>query len=119
MTQLPIYDTTAPIQCTIDPGDIADRIELLERLRNRLIAVERTAHGLLLRFPPGPGIEADVRGFAVDEKQCCRFWGFDVSASEQTLTLRWDGPPAANDILDRLLESLRGDDPISEIAGLL
>jgi hypothetical protein len=119
LTQLPIYDAAAPIQCTIDPGDISERIELLERLRNWLIGVERTAHGLLLHFPPEPVIEADARRFAVDEKQCCGFWGFDVSASEETLTMRWEGPPAADDILDRLLESLRGDDPISEIAGLL
>jgi hypothetical protein len=119
MTGLPIYDDTAPIVCTIGDEEIPDRLDLLERLRTSVTAVERTDHGLLLRLPARDDVEADVRRFAADEQRCCQFWGFDVTATDMDVTLRWDGLPATADLLDQLLGYFRGDQPVPAVIGLL
>ena len=119
MKPIPIYDATAPITCTIGGDEVVGRIELVERMRNNLDRIERADHGLLLHFPPGADLEADLRRFAVDEKRCCQFWGFAIEATSDDLTLRWDGPPAAGDLLDQLLAYFEGDAPLTLISGLL
>src|SRR5687768_15460495 len=109
MKRIPLYDETAPITCTITSDEVSGRIEILERLRGALDRLERTEHGLLLHFPARPDIEADLRRFAIDEKRCCEFWGFAIDTTAG-LTLRWDGPPAAAEILDRLEQYFDGDE---------
>ena len=118
MKSIPIYDATAPIACSLSPEEKPERIQLIERLRSNLSGLQRTEHGMLLRFPNRPDIDADLRRFAVDEKRCCQFWGFEVIPGEE-LTLRWDGPPASGELVDRLAEFLTGDEPGSALAGLL
>jgi hypothetical protein len=116
---IPIYDATTPIACTIDPTDIPERIRLLERMRTRLDRLERTEHGLLLHFLPNADTDADLRQFAIDERGCCQFWGFDVVSTRDDLTLRWDGPPNTAAILDQVEAFFHGDQPVSEVAALL
>ena len=119
MNPIPIYDATAPIACTINPDDIPERIERLERMRANLRVIERTTNGLLLHFAPSADLQADVRRLAIDEKQCCQFWGFAVDVDERDLTLRWDGPPATRDVLDRLHAYFIGTERSSDLSGLL
>jgi hypothetical protein len=119
MSMIPIYDDTAPIACTIGREEVPERIELVERMKARLRRIDRTDHGLLLHFPDQPAVEADLRQFTVDEKRCCQFWGFAVETGEAGLVLRWDGPPATNDLLDLLHGYFAGDEPLSAITGLL
>ncbi|CAN5890881.1 hypothetical protein BH23ACT10_BH23ACT10_16230 [soil metagenome] len=119
MAPLPIHDDAAPIVCTIGDDELPDRIALIERLRTTLTAVDRTDHGLVLRFPARDDIHADVQHFAADEQRCCRFWGFAIDADDTEVTLRWDGPPATADMLDQLLAYFRGDQPITALIGLL
>lgn len=117
--RIPIHDATAPLVCTITEAEVPERIELLERMRAALGRVERTEHGLLLHFPREAALEADLRRFAADEKQCCRFWGFEVGAMPESLTLRWDGPSAAAEILDEIQSFFEGDAPFTLLSGLL
>jgi hypothetical protein len=116
MTSIPIYDESVPIACTADRGELATRVEQLEGLRTRLAGVERTEHGLLLRFPFAADLEADLRRFAVDEKGCCGFWGFAVEATSTELVLRWDGPPSVSGVLDELQAYFEGDEALTEAA---
>jgi hypothetical protein len=116
---IPIYDADAPIACTIGAEEIPERVALVERMRSNLARIDRTEHGLLLRFANRDDIDADVRQFAVDEKRCCAFWGFAVDATEDAITLRWDGPPATGELLDQLRAWFDSDDPITAISGLL
>jgi hypothetical protein len=118
MKRIPIYDATAPIACTISAEEIPERIQLIERIRSHLRDVQRTEHGLLLRLPNRADIEADVGRFAVDEKRCCQFWSFEVISGDE-LTFRWDGPPAAAELLERVAVFLTGDEPASALAGML
>ena len=119
MKLIPIYDATEPIACTIDDAEVADRVALVERMRTNVERVERTEHGVLLHFLRNDDVEADVRRFALDEKRCCRFWGFEVTTIEDRLQLRWDGPPATDEVLDQLHAFFRGDAGLAAIAGLL
>ena len=116
---IPLYDATADIACTIDQADLPGRIALVERLRSASTAVDRTDYGLLLHFPAAPDIEADVRAFAVDEKACCSFWGFGVDVAHDEITLQWDAPPDASELIERLHEFFLGDEPLTALDGLL
>ena len=119
MKNIPIYDNSAPIACTATDGEVAERIETIEHLRANLVSVERTDHGLLLRFAQRGDIEAAVRRFAADEKGCCQFWGFGINVADGHVQLRWDGPPAVNELMDRLQSYFEGDEPVTAIEGLL
>lgn len=116
---LPLYDDNAPIGCTIGADEIPDRIAIVERMRAAMISIERTGTGLLLEFPRDEAVEADVRRFALDEKRCCQFWGFAVIDGDNELVLRWDGPPTAADLLDRLDALMRSDEPVEGVQGFL
>ena len=116
---IPIYDDRAPISCTIGTSEIPERIETIERIRGAMRRIERTPTGLLLHFPDRPAVRADLAAFTVDEKRCCRFWGFDVHDEPGGVALRWDGPPAAGALLDQLDTFFANDAPISTLDGLL
>ncbi len=119
MKLIPIYDDTAAVACTIGKAEVPGRIDLVERMRTSLSSVERTEFGLLLHFPPSPEVDADLHQFAVDEKRCCEFWGFAITKAADDLTLRWDGPPAASELIDRLQNYFEGNEPLTDLAGLL
>jgi hypothetical protein len=116
---IPIYDATAPIACTAGPDELPKRIEQIERLRTELAGVERTEHGLVLRFPDRPDLEADVRGFTRDENGCCQFWGFAVEHCTGELALRWDGPPETRALMDQLADYFEGKVSMDAILELL
>jgi hypothetical protein len=116
--RIPIYDATAPIVCTLSAGEVQERRDLLEWLRTNLAGIDRTEHGMLLHFPAGEHIEGQLQHFATAEKRCCRFWGFAVEQRASTMSLRWDAPPAADELVDRLLAYFLGD-PDADLSGLL
>ena len=119
MNSIPIYDAAARVTCTINQDEVAGRIEVIERMRSNLTRIDDTEHGLLLHFPNRPDVEADLHRFAVDEKRCCEFWGFAVSTASDELTLRWDAPPDARELLAHIAGYLRGDEPITAIGGMI
>lgn len=53
------------------------------------------------------------------KKRCCQFWGFAVATTSDGLSLRWDGPPNASEILDHLEAFFNGEEPASGLAALL
>ena len=116
---IPIYDETAAIACTITNAEIPDRIELIERMRASMTTIDRTATGLLLHFPDEPDVRTELESFAVDEKRCCQFWGFDIVEEPDGVALRWDGPPAVDGLLNQLHTFFSSDAPTSMLEGLL
>ena len=119
MKTLPIYDATAAVSCTATSDEIHQRIEQVERMRSNLDRIERTEHGMLLHFPNRPDIEADLRRFAIAEKGCCQFWGFDITTNDDALILRWDAPPTLDDYVTQLVRFFQGDEPLTAQSGVL
>jgi hypothetical protein len=116
---VPIDDGSPPLSCTIDRSEVAGRVELLDRLRRSVRSVERTEHGMLLRFPRRTDVEEDVRRFAVDEKRCCAFFDFGVEVTGDEVALRWDAPPSAGELVDQLLGYFAGERDLAAVAGFL
>jgi hypothetical protein len=116
--RIPLYDATTPIVCTLSEGEVQERRALLDWLRTNLVRSERAEHGLLLHFPAGEGVDTRLHHFAAVEEQCCRFWGFDIEHDGSTTTLRWDAPPAADELVARLQAYLDGD-PDADLSALL
>jgi hypothetical protein len=116
---IPLYDETAPIACTITNAEIPERVAVVERMRDAMISLDRTATGLRLHFADSPDVRADLATFVVDEKRCCQFWGFAVTDERDGVALRWDGPPAVDDLLDQLQRFFTTDEPVSILEGLL
>lgn len=118
MTRIPV-DVTAPIACSAGGAELAGRVEQLDHLRDRVRGVERTGTGLLLHFAPDLDLEALLQQLVLDEKACCRFWGFEISSGADDLTLTWSGPADAQELLDGLERSFRSDEPLTALSGLL
>lgn len=118
-SQTPIDDPDQAIACTIEARDIADHVDLLERIRLELASVERTPHGVVLVLPPTEANVDDLRQFAAVEKQCCAFWGFELDQQPDAVRLRWDGPPDTTTFMDHLVEYLQGRLPIGSLFGSL
>jgi hypothetical protein len=107
----PLYDENQPIACSIGAAELPDHIKVIERLRTNMQSIQRTPHGVLLTLPTSSANAADMRAFAVVEKQCCPFWGFEV-IEDADLMLRWDGPPDLAEYMDKLVDYFEGRAPI-------
>lgn len=116
-SETPIYDPDQPIACTIDARDIAEHIDVLERIRHELTSIERTPHGVILALPPSAANVDNLRQFATVEKRCCEFWGFELTQEPDADRLRWDGPPDTATFMDHLIEYLDGRLPIGALFG--
>lgn len=116
-SQTPIYDPDQPIACTIDARDIADHIDVLERIRHNLTSIERTPHGVILALPATAANVNDLQRFATLEKQCCAFWGIELTQEPDAVRLRWDGPPDTAAFMDHLIDYIDGRLPIGALFG--
>jgi hypothetical protein len=114
---IPIYDDTVPLACTASSDELRIRIDQIERLRSHLTRLERTTDGILLHLPNQPDIAAEVASFTIEEKACCAFWGFAVTATDDEITLRWDGPPAVQDLFEELVAFVESDQPLTDFSG--
>ena len=56
------------------------------------VALGRKPDAFLLPFPDATYVRTELESFAVDEKRCCQFWGFDIVEEPDGVALRWDGP---------------------------
>jgi hypothetical protein len=118
VTRIPI-DMRAPIACTAGREEIADRIEQIGFMRDRVRSIDRTPTGIVLWFDNDPSLLMRLEQFAADEKGCCKFWGFDLTEAGDRLTLAWDGPPSVQELLDELDQIFRSDAPLTALSGLL
>jgi hypothetical protein len=92
---------TPPIACSLNASDREQRGVLIAQLASdALIAQERDGRSLGLRFHPGQGVEERVRQWATLEAECCPFLTMTVGASDSAVTVRIDGPPDAEPIID-------------------
>jgi hypothetical protein len=98
---------------------MSERLAFIETMRTALLTLQRTEHGMLMHFQADPKLEKQLRAFAIDEKSCCQFWGFELTAGSEKLMLRWDAPVSAQPLIDRLEAFFRDKERSVGLDGLL
>ena len=68
-----------PIACSLDGHGFRQRLDEFRAAFGRgYLAGERTATGVRWRFRAAPGLEEDLRSLAGRERECCRFFIFEI-----------------------------------------
>ena len=88
-----------PIACTLQPGQMPDRIADWQRLLDAATDRSRTADGRIrVEFTAGVDIAELVR-LVQAEQQCCAFFAFVITIDERGTALEVGAPAAAHDIV--------------------
>ena len=88
-----------PIACTLQPGEMPDRIADWQRLLDVAIGRSRTDDGRIrVEFTAGFDVAELVR-IVQAEQQCCAFFAFAVTFDERGTALEVDAPAEAEDIV--------------------
>ena len=93
----------APIACTLQPGDYAQRLSWIAELaRDGLIGVKRD--DLRLELTYATSVAERVREMVSKEQECCAFLTFELSDTADELRLSISAPERARDVADALFE---------------
>jgi hypothetical protein len=77
-----------PIACTLTPGALATRAGRWRAIITRAMTGRtQTASGLRLTFRAVTGAEAELRGLAAAEQECCPWASWRVHAEDGRLSL--------------------------------
>jgi MerR family transcriptional regulator, copper efflux regulator len=80
-----------PVACTLTPGDLAARAGQWRALISRAVTGRAEfPDGLRLMFRDGAGTEAELRGLAAAENECCPWasWTVEAAGGQLALTIR-------------------------------
>ena len=79
---------SAPIACSLEKSDLAERRDRWRRLAERAaLQVLTTEAGLRLRFRDAPGVEGELHQLAKLEQDCCAFADWSVHTRGQEVVL--------------------------------
>jgi hypothetical protein len=92
----------APLACSLQGRDLADRQHWLADLQGRAREVEQSAAGVTLRFPDEAGLEAELRALAEAEEQCCEFLRVGVRRVGGLVELAVVGPATAQPVIEEM-----------------
>ena len=93
--------TSLPIACTLTPGDLRERLDLIRTLtREALVASERDGLVLALRYAPDAAER--VRAMVAGEQQCCAFLNFEVREQPDAVHVTITAPENARAAADEL-----------------
>ena len=94
---------TAPIACTLDRTDHAERLAWIASLnRDGLLGHERHDAALELRY--ATTVRARVHALVRKESECCPFLAFSLDESGSDVRLTVTAPDRARDAADLLFE---------------
>lgn len=80
---------TLPVACTLGPADGAARMARWQRLSHAAApTVRRDGHRLEVRYPPGPGVRAELEALVAAEAECCAFVAWAVTEVDGAPVLR-------------------------------
>jgi hypothetical protein len=96
----------APLACSLSGSALARRQELLDELRLRALAIDRTPDGIVARFRAGPGLERDLHALVRAEAECCPFLDLRIVVADDALELRVSGPPEARPVIEMIFAPL-------------
>jgi hypothetical protein len=93
-----------PIACSLSPPRLEERVALIgDLLAQGTVQPATRTDGFRARFRADPEIEARLRELVALESECCSFLSLTVSASDGGVLLDVTGPPAARELLERML----------------
>ena len=96
-----------PIACTLQPSELAARREaLLPGLVAGASRRDDIADGYRFHFAAAPGVLSEIAAVIEAERDCCRFFRFQLSVeSSRDFLLEISGPPGTRTFLDGLIAS--------------
>lgn len=92
----------APVACTLTPSELAERrSQLIPGLIERAKEVADLEDGLRLTFESSPGLLQELARVVDQERTCCSFLRFKLSAEPGTgpVTFEVTGPPGTRELL--------------------
>jgi hypothetical protein len=93
-----------PIACTLEPGDMGDRLAAWRALIDTSAAVEPTVTGVHISFDAGVDA-ADIARLVQAEQRCCVFLRFTIGIARSAVTLDIVGPRDARRVIDAIVGS--------------
>jgi hypothetical protein len=101
-----------PIVCTLTPGDLRERLALIQTLAaEALLGHDRKGLVLALRYAP-EAVER-VRAMVANEQHCCAFLNFDVREQPDVVQVTITAPENARDAADELFEQFTATDQVN------
>jgi hypothetical protein len=79
--------------------DGAGRVDEWQRLLSNVGTRERIDNGILLRFPPGSELAAEVARLSSTEAECCAWLDFTIRVTLEATVLEVRAPAAGEPIL--------------------
>jgi hypothetical protein len=92
---------SAPIACTLGPGDFKDRVGWIRELSVKSLRSNRR-DGLVLELTYDRSAAADVHEFVRREQACCGFLRFDVRETADAVHVTITAPSEAQSAADDL-----------------
>jgi hypothetical protein len=92
--------TEAPIACTLEAGQLGDRVELIATLTaDALVSQQPIAGGVRSHFRAAVGLEQRLRDLIEAESRCCPFLHFALTRDISAWILDITGPPDAQPVI--------------------
>lgn len=103
MTVLSHVDPSAEVACTLPVREAGERLNAFgDLVGDRLEEVSRSGDRLRIRIRRNsdPDLEANASAWAMEEKGCCAFLGFEITSDPDTVTLDIIAPDGAGATLE-------------------
>lgn len=103
MTVLSQVDPTAAVACTLPVREYGERLNAFgDLVGDRLEAVGRSGDRLQIRIrrDGDTELEAKASAWAIEEKGCCAFLGFEIESDPEAVTLDIIAPQGAGATLE-------------------
>ncbi len=101
----PPASEVAPVACALTPNELSERrAQLIPGLMERAKEVADLEDGLRLTFESSPGLLQELGRVVDQERTCCSFLRFKLSAEPGTgpITFEVTGPPGTREMLRAL-----------------
>lgn len=92
------HDDTVPIACSLNGGDMAQRMKDWQAVTDLVVRREPLDGGIRLEFGPEPPL-GEIARLAAAEYECCPFFGFAITVDTRGIALEVTAPPDGAEVL--------------------